>query len=154
MGTTNLRKNVVHRVGGLLVAGPEHAQQPQDLDLQKRIGDASHIVLRRVARHNQVLEDTHERRNQLRVLRLVAREGGLHCMSSVYAPENRAHPSKMTEVVWAEVANLINESDAGDQNAMVALAQLSSKTHSTDTCNAPARALQEQSCPSGLGLCE
>ena len=62
---TDLRKNVVHGFARLCITLSEETQQPQDLDLQERIGDPGHVVFRTVSRGHQRLKVANKQRNSL-----------------------------------------------------------------------------------------
>jgi hypothetical protein len=53
--SSHLSENVVHGLGGAGIVLAQDPQQPEHFDLQEGVGDSRHIVLRRIARHDQVL---------------------------------------------------------------------------------------------------
>lgn len=59
----HLRQDVVHRLARFYVTRPEQPQQPQDLDLEERVGDAAYVVFWRVAGGDEGFEMTDEKRD-------------------------------------------------------------------------------------------
>mmetsp|Transcript_17683 Transcript_17683/g.45047 ORF Transcript_17683/g.45047 Transcript_17683/m.45047 type:complete len:928 (-) Transcript_17683:351-3134(-) len=60
----HLSQDVVHLVAGRLVVATQIAQRTQHFHLQERIRDAEHIVLGRVARQGQALQNADQYRDQ------------------------------------------------------------------------------------------
>ena len=59
-----LSKNVVHGIASSAIVVAENAKETEQLDLKKRIGDARNIMVGREAAHDEVLEETHQLRDQ------------------------------------------------------------------------------------------
>lgn len=87
-----LRQDVVHRLARLDVALAQHAQETEHLDLQERVRDAAHVVLRRVSRRDERLEMTNKQRHRLRESVGESCESRAHLAERVAADET-AHLS-------------------------------------------------------------
>lgn len=66
----NLRKNVVHRFRSIGIVVSKNAQQPKNLHLQERVRHTADVMLGRVAGQDQILQDTDEIWDDLKVKKM------------------------------------------------------------------------------------
>mmetsp|Transcript_51936 Transcript_51936/g.103362 ORF Transcript_51936/g.103362 Transcript_51936/m.103362 type:complete len:308 (-) Transcript_51936:372-1295(-) len=94
----HLCEDVVHLVRGLCMAGAEDAKHAQDLDLQKGIDDAMHVMLRGIPGEDEVLQRSDEGRRVL--------------------PQLRDH-------IWLDQTHLTHQLERGEKHSVVARAEQS-----------------------------
>lgn len=114
----HLGQDVVHRLARLDVALSKHAEQPEDLDLQERVGDAGDVVFGRVTGRDERFEVSYEQRDGLCGMPSSApRMGGLIKRGSMQ------HLAKLVGRLLVHGAHFRHQRHAAEEHAVVAVGQ-------------------------------
>ena len=107
-----LGQNIVHGFRGTRVVLSENPEESEDLDLEEGVGDARDVMLGGVAGHDQVLGAGE-----------IQREVWLQTMKDYLEDPDEVgdDPFIVLEGVGATLAHLVDEDDAGDEDAVVLL---------------------------------